>query len=44
MIEADVVSEGQRLLARATETDVPLRLLGGVAIKLRAPGELLPAF
>ena len=44
MIGADVVSEGQRLLARAAETDVPLRLLGGVAIRLRAPGELLPAF
>jgi hypothetical protein len=44
MIEADVVSEGQRLLARAAEADVPLRLLGGVAIRLRAPGELLPAF
>jgi hypothetical protein len=44
MIEADVVSEGQRLLARAAQADVPLRLLGGVAIKLRAPGELLPAF
>jgi hypothetical protein len=44
MIEADVVSEGTRLLARAAEADVPLRLLGGVAIKLRAPGELLPAF
>jgi hypothetical protein len=44
MIEADVVSEGQRLLARAAETDVPLRLLGGVAIRLRAPGDLLPAF
>jgi hypothetical protein len=44
MIEADVVSEGQRLLARAAEADVPLRLLGGVAIRLRARGELLPAF
>jgi hypothetical protein len=44
MIDADVVSEGQRLLARAAEADVPLRLLGGVAIRLRAPGELLPAF
>lgn len=44
MVEADVVLEGQRLLARAAEADVPLRLLGGVAIKLRAPGELLPAF
>jgi hypothetical protein len=44
MIEADVVSEGQRLLARAAEAGVPLRLLGGVAIRLRAPRELLPAF
>jgi hypothetical protein len=44
MIEADVVSEGQRLLARAAEENVPLRLLGGVAIRLRAQGELLPAF
>ena len=44
MIEADVVSEGRRLLARAAEVNVPLRLLGGVAVKLRAPGELLPAF
>ena len=44
MIEADVVSEGQRLLARAAEGNVPLRLLGGVAIRLRAPSELLPAF
>jgi hypothetical protein len=44
MIEPDVVSEGQRLLVRAVEGDVPLRLLGGVAIKLRAQGELLPAF
>jgi hypothetical protein len=44
MIDADVVSEGQRLLARAAETDVPLRLLGGVAVRLRAPGDLLPAF
>jgi hypothetical protein len=44
MIQGDVVTEGQRLLARAAEADVPLRLLGGVAIRLRAPGELLPAF
>jgi Uncharacterised nucleotidyltransferase len=44
MIEADVVSEGQRLLARAQEAGVPLRLLGGVAIRLRAPEELPAAF
>jgi hypothetical protein len=41
-IEADVVAEGKRLLARATEEGVVLRLLGGVAIRLRAPGEHLP--
>jgi Uncharacterised nucleotidyltransferase len=44
MIEADVVAEGQRLLARAEAEGVPLRLLGGVAIRLRAPGDLPPAF
>jgi hypothetical protein len=43
-IDLDVVSEGQRLLDRAAEEDVPLRLLGGVAIKLRAPRELPAAF
>jgi hypothetical protein len=43
-IEADVVSEGQRLLAHAAEAGVPLRLLGGVAIRLRAPVEPPPAF
>jgi hypothetical protein len=43
-IEIDVVSEGRRLLARASADGVPLRLLGGVAIRLRAPGELAPAF
>ena len=43
-IEADVVSEGQRLLRRADEQGIPLRLLGGVAIKLRAPAELPAAF
>jgi hypothetical protein len=44
VIDADVVSEGQRLLRRAGEEGVPLRLLGGVAIKLRAPGDLPAAF
>jgi hypothetical protein len=44
MIEADVVAEAKRLLAFANERDAPLRLLGGVAIYLRAPGELAPAF
>jgi hypothetical protein len=35
-IESDVVAEGRRLLDRAAEDGVPLRLLGGVAIRLRA--------
>jgi hypothetical protein len=43
-IEPDVVAEGKRILARAEVEQVPLRLLGGVAIKLRAPGELSSAF
>jgi hypothetical protein len=43
-IEVDVVAEGKRLLARAGEAGVRLRLLGGVAIYLRAPGELAPPF
>jgi hypothetical protein len=43
-IEEDVVAEGKRLLAAAASQSVPLRLLGGVAIGLRAPGELAPAF
>jgi hypothetical protein len=44
MIDADVIAEGRRLLDKAAATGVPLRLLGGVAIKLRAAGELAPAF
>ena len=43
-IHEDVVSEGRRMLGRAGEDAVPIRLLGGVAIGLRAPGELAPAF
>jgi hypothetical protein len=39
-IRADIVEEGQRLLELASSEGVPLRLLGGVAIRLRAPGEL----
>jgi hypothetical protein len=44
LIEQDVVAEGKRLITRAASDGVPLRLLGGVAIGLRAPGELAPAF
>lgn len=43
-IEADVVAEGTRLLARAAEAGIALRLIGGVAIRLRAPGNLPPPF
>jgi hypothetical protein len=35
-IEADVVAEGARVLAAADADGVPLRLLGGVAVRLRA--------
>jgi len=38
----DVVSEGERLLGLAAEEGVPLRLLGGVAVRLKAP-ELPPS-
>ena len=41
----DIVAEGERLLEQAARADVPLRLLGGVAIRLQArDGELPPAF
>jgi hypothetical protein len=43
-IEADIVREGERLLLRAAVEGVPLRLLGGVAIRLRATGPLPAAF
>ena len=35
-IEADVVAEGARVLSAATADRLPLRLLGGVAVRLRA--------
>jgi hypothetical protein len=35
----DVVAEGRRVLGRAADEGVTLRLLGGVAIALRAPGQ-----
>jgi hypothetical protein len=38
----DIVAEGERLLGLASDEGVPLRLLGGVAVRLRAP-ELPPA-
>jgi hypothetical protein len=44
MIDADVFEEGKRLLACCEAAGVPLRLLGGVAIRLRAGDGLPPAF
>ena len=41
-IEADVVAEGERLTRNAVASGLTLRLLGGVAVRLRAP-EGLPA-
>jgi hypothetical protein len=43
-IQADVVHEGRRLLALAEDEGVVLRLLGGVAICLRAPDGLPEPF
>jgi len=42
-IQTDVVAEAERLLERAEDHGLALRVLGGVAIRLRAPGELPPA-
>jgi hypothetical protein len=36
-ILADVVAEGERLLGLASDEGVPMRLLGGVAVRLKAP-------
>src|SRR5438477_304220 len=37
-IHADIVEEGQRVLDAAQAKGVPLRLLGGVAVRLRSAG------
>jgi hypothetical protein len=39
-IAADVLEEGERLAAEAERRDVPMRLLGGVAIQLRGRGRI----
>jgi hypothetical protein len=39
-IQADVVEEGRRLIGVAEATGVPMRLLGGVAVRVRASGWL----
>jgi hypothetical protein len=41
-IRPDVVEEAGRLLESAEARGLPLRVLGGVAIHMRAPGELPP--
>lgn len=41
---ADVVEEARRVAGEAERENVALRLLGGVAVKLRAPDGLDPAF
>ena len=43
-IQPDIVEEGRRLLGLAEAEGVPLRLLGGVAIRLHARDGLPPAF
>ncbi|MGH3030239.1 MAG: hypothetical protein ACRDNE_05665 [Gaiellaceae bacterium] len=43
-IQADIVAEGSRLLGRAAGEGVVLRLLGGVAIHLRAENRLPAVF
>jgi hypothetical protein len=43
-IETDVLSEAERLGALASEEGVVVRLLGGVAIRLRSPAEPPAAF
>ncbi|MDQ3784484.1 MAG: hypothetical protein M3360_06345 [Actinomycetota bacterium] len=43
-IHADVISEGRRLAGRAADRGLPLRLLGGVAIRLRVPGKVPAIF
>ncbi|HYM63428.1 MAG TPA: hypothetical protein VES61_02000 [Gaiellaceae bacterium] len=40
----DVVEEGRRLIRLAEQEKLPLRLLGGVAVRLRGPGPGHPAF
>ena len=42
-IDADVVAEGVRVLSAAHDQGLPLRLLGGVAVRLRSRNGLPPA-
>lgn len=42
-IASDIVEEAARLLGRASEREVLLRLLGGLAVRLHSPGGIHPA-
>src|SRR5215216_6423722 len=43
-LRSDIVEEGLRIVEEAEREGLPIRLLGGVAIKLRAKDGLHPAF
>ena len=40
--DADIIAEANRLLAAAHEADVPVRLIGGIAIRLHIPSGQVP--
>jgi hypothetical protein len=42
-LSPDIVAETERLLALAEDRGVPLRALGGIAVRLRAQADLAPA-
>jgi hypothetical protein len=42
--DADIIVEATRLLAAAHTEDVPIRLIGGVAIRLHVPAGITPVF
>jgi hypothetical protein len=42
--DADIMTEANRLLAAAAEADVPVRLIGGLAVRLHVPSGTEPIF
>src|SRR5260221_2569341 len=40
--DSDIIAEANRLLAAAREADVPVRLIGGLAIRLHIPSGQMP--
>jgi len=40
--DADIIAEANRLLAAAHEADVPVRLIGGIAVRLHVPSGQVP--